>query len=243
MVRYALVDNHGATDPSVDVTMGRARMERGIRFGSTTIATMDVAVNLVESYLRLNGYLTLSELEVQARNVDGTYGTLTDVDIVGLRFPGDTYVAEAADPDQARLLMIADAALELSSERVDVIVGEVKQGEAVFNPSLSSPKVLQSVLRRMEWLYPDGIEGVVERLAQGGISFDPARGGGEIRTRMVAFGRSESSGPHTIALGHVIESLVHFMEHYDDVLRSAQFREPAPALLRLLVKAGFTVGR
>ncbi|MEX2422412.1 MAG: hypothetical protein WD990_00405 [Acidimicrobiia bacterium] len=204
---------------------------------------MDVAVNLVESYLRLNGYLTLSELEVQARNADGTYDTLTDVDIVALRFPGDTYVAEAPAADQARLLMIADAELDLSEERVDVIVGEVKQGEAVFNPSLSRPKVLQSVLRRMQWLYPEGIDGVVERLSQGGISFDPARGGGEIRTRMVAFGQSASSGPHTIALGHVVESLVHFMEHYDDVLRSAQFREPAPALLRLLVKAGFTVGR
>jgi hypothetical protein len=204
---------------------------------------MDVAVNLVETYLRLNGYLTLSELEVQARNDDGTFGTLTDVDIVALRFPGDTYVAEGPADDQARLLMIADAALDLSEERIDVIVGEVKQGEAVFNPSLARRRVLQSVLRRMEWIYSDGIEGVVERLSLGGISFDAARGGGEIRTRMVAFGRSEASGPHTIALGHIIESIVHFMEHYDDVLRSAQFREPAPALLRLLVKAGFTVGR
>jgi len=204
---------------------------------------MDVAVNLVESYLRLNGYLTLSEIEVQARNRDGTFGPLTDVDIDGFRFPGDTYVAEAPAPDQTRLLLISDEVLDLADDRIDVIVGEVKQGEAVFNPSLSNPKVLQSVLRRVGWVYADGIEGVVERLSQGGISFDPARGGGEIRTRMVAFGRSERSGPHTIALSHVIESLVHFMEHYDDVLRSAEFREPAPALLRLLVKSGFTVGR
>ena len=243
MVRYVLVDNHGATDPSLGASagLGPGGICEPVRIDHNR--GMDVAVNLVESYLRLNGYLTLSELEVQAQDVDGTFGTLTDVDIVGLRFPGDTYVAEAPAEDQARLLMIADAALDLSEKRVDVIVGEVKQGEAVFNPSLSRPKVLKSVLRRMEWIYPDGIDGVVERLSQGGISFDPARGGGEIRTRMVAFGRSESSGPHTIALGHVIESLVHFMEHYDDVLRSAQFREPAPALLRLLVKAGFTVGR
>jgi hypothetical protein len=41
----------------------------------------------------------------------------------------------------------------------------------------------------------------------------------------------------------VIESLVGFMERYDEVLRSAQFKEPAAALIRLLVKAGFTVGR
>lgn len=202
---------------------------------------MDVAVNLVESYLRLNGYLTLSEIEVQARNALGSYDTLTDVDIVGFRFPGDTYVAEAESEDQ--LLLICDEVLDLTEERIDVIIGEVKQGEAVFNPGLSQQPVLRSVLRRMEWVYAEGIEGVVSRLSQGGISFDPARGGGEIRTRLVAFGQSPKAGPHTIPIGHVIDAMVGFMERYDDVLRSAQFKEPAPALIRLLVKAGFSVGR
>ncbi|MDX1447950.1 MAG: hypothetical protein R3246_02710 [Acidimicrobiia bacterium] len=202
---------------------------------------MDVAVNLVESYLRLNGYLTLSELEVRGRNQDGTFDTLTDVDIVGIRFPGDTLVAETGSEDQ--LLLIADDTLDLSDDRIDVIIGEVKQGEAVFNPGLSRREVLRSILRRMEWVYAQGIDGVVDRLSQGGISFDPARGGGEIRTRMVAFGQSPKAGAHTIPIGHVIESLVAFMDEYDDVLRSAQFKEPAPALLRLLVKAGFSVGR
>jgi hypothetical protein len=204
---------------------------------------VDVAVNLVESYLRLNGYLTLSEIEVQSRHADGTYTTLTDVDIVGLRFPGDTYAAEPQEEQESRLLLITDDVLDLTDDRIDVVIGEVKQGEAVFNTSLFRPEVLRSVLRRMSWVYADGVDAVVDRLSQGGISFDPARGGGEIRTRLVAFGRSTTSGPHTIAIGHVIESLVGFMERYDDVLRSAQFKEPAPALIRLLVKAGFTVGR
>ena len=200
-------------------------------------------MNLVESYLRLNGYLTLSEIEVQSRHVDGTYTTLTDVDIIALRFPGDTYAAEPQADQDSRLLLITDDVLDLADDRVDVVIGEVKQGEAVFNTSLFRPEVLRSVLRRMSWVYADGVDGVVERLSQGGISFDPARGGGEIRTRLVAFGRSATAGPHTIPIGHVIESLVGFMERYDDVLRSAQFREPAPALIRLLVKSGFTVGR
>lgn len=204
---------------------------------------MDVAVNLVETYLRLNGYLTLSEIEVQARNDDGTFDTLTDVDIVGFRFPGDTYVAEASNPDHSRLLQITDEVLDLADDRIDVIIGEVKQGEAVFNPALKRSPVLQSILRRLGWVYAEGIDGVIERLGQGGISFDPARGGGEIRTRLVAFGRSPTSGPHTIPIGHVIEAVVGFMDQYDDVLRSAQFKEPAPALLRLLVKSGFRVGR
>lgn len=203
---------------------------------------MDVAVNLVESYLRLNGYLTLSELEIQAMNERGTYDTLTDVDVLGFRFPGDTFVADGP-PSEARLLLFVDEVLDLADERIDVIIGEVKQGEAVFNPSLTRPAVLRSVLHRLQWVYAEGIEGVVDRLGKGGISLDPARGGGEIRTRLVAFGRSSTPGPHTIPIGHVIESLIGFMEKYDDVLRSAQFKEPAPALLRLLVKSGFAVGR
>lgn len=210
---------------------------------ATTISAMDVAVNLVESYLRLNGYLTLSEIEVRARNDLGTFDTLTDVDIVGVRFPGDTYVAESTTGPDARLLLIHDEVLDLTEERTDVLIGEVKQGEAVFNPTLAHPAVLHSVLRRFAWVYADGVAGVVDRLVSGGISSDLARGGGEIRTRLVAFGRSAHPGLHTIPIGHVIASLVGFMESYDDVLRSAQFKEPGPALLRLLVKSGFTVGR
>ena len=203
---------------------------------------MDVAVNLVESYLRLNGYLTLSELEVQART-DRGFETLTDVDVVGFRFPGDTVVAEDAQDEECRLLLLTDEVLDLTDDRIDVIIGEVKQGEAVFNPSLTRHEVLHSVLRRMEWIYRDGVDGTLERLQAGGISHDPARGGGEIRTRLVAFGRSDRTGPHTVSISHVIDTMVHFMERYDDVLRSAQFKEPAPALLRLLVKAGYTIGR
>ena len=53
---------------------------------------MDIAVNLVESYLRFNGYLTLSEFEVQARNEHGDFESVTDVDIMAIRFPGDVVV-------------------------------------------------------------------------------------------------------------------------------------------------------
>ena len=203
---------------------------------------MDVAVNLVESYLRLNGYLTLSELEVQART-DRGYETLTDVDVVGFRFPGDTYVAEDRVAEDCRLLLLTDDVLDLADDRIDVIIGEVKQGDAVFNPSLTRHEVLHSVLHRIEWIYAHGVDAVLERLQQGGISHDAARGDGRIRTRLVAFGQAEQPGPHTIPIGHVVDQMVRFMDRYDDVLRSAQFREPAPALLRLLVKAGYTIDR
>ena len=59
---------------------------------SPSLFPVDIAVNLVESYLRMSGYLTLSEFEVQ-RRTDIGYEAVTDVDIMALRLPGDVYAA------------------------------------------------------------------------------------------------------------------------------------------------------
>ena len=137
---------------------------------------MDVAVNLVESYLRFNGYLTLSEFEVQRKAENGLYETVTDVDVVGVRFPGEIF---AADDHEAHMLLIEDDGLRLQADMVDVIVGEVKQGEAVFNPSLTRHEVLHTVLQRFSWIYADGLDPVLEALETEGVAYSPARGGGQ----------------------------------------------------------------
>lgn len=46
---------------------------------------MDIAVNLVESYLRLNGYLTITEVDVPELGVSGKYESITDVDLLAVR--------------------------------------------------------------------------------------------------------------------------------------------------------------
>ena len=204
---------------------------------------MDVAVNLVESYLRLNGYLTLSEFEIQKKNRNGIYETLTDVDIVALRFPGDIYAADAHTDEDCRLLLIQDDELRLEADTIDLIIGEVKQGEAVFNDSLTRHEVLHSVLQRVAWIYADGLDEVIERLQESGVAHSTARSGGQVRTRLVAFGRAPRSTINTIALSHIIETMISFMDEFDSVLRPAQFKEPATALLRLLAKTGFEVSR
>ena len=108
---------------------------------------MDIAVNLVENYLRLNGYLTLSEFEVQRRSASGGYETVTDVDIMALRLPGDTSAGDPHDADECHLLLINDPLLELREDLIDVIIGEVKQGEAEWNPGIRSHEALHSMLR------------------------------------------------------------------------------------------------
>ncbi len=205
--------------------------------------SMDVAVNLVESYLRLNGYLTLSEFEIQGRAKDGTYRTLTDVDIVALRFPGDVYAADTHDIAEGRMLLIRDPALHLEDNQIDVIIGEVKQGEAEFNPGLSAHQVLHMVIRRVGWIYGSELESVVHEVAAHGLAVTPSCSGATVRTRLVAFGRTSDVNLHTISLSHIVEQMTAFMSDFDDVLRSANFKDPAPAFLRLLTKIGFTVSK
>lgn len=203
---------------------------------------MDIAVNLVESYLRLNGYLTLSEFEIQQRTRHGQWETVTDVDVVGVRFPGDIYLSDTHDAEECRLLLVDDPGLHLEPETVDVVIGEVKQGEAVFNPGLTSHTVLHTVLRRLGWLYED-LGPVVRGLQQDGMHRGPARAGGTIRSRLVAFGRSGDPTVHAVSLAHIVETLMRHFSDFDEILRGAQFKEPAPALLHLLSKAGFGVSR
>jgi hypothetical protein len=201
---------------------------------------MDIAVNLVESYLRLNGYLTLSEFEVQRRQPDGRFKTVTDVDVMGIRFPASPHAGAGRAAAEGEMLMMDDPVLQLD-DAIDVIIGEVKQGPADFNPGLKDHGVLFSMLRRVEWLCSVGLNDVIEGLQRHGVHRAPARGGGTMRTRLVAFGRSDSSNLNTVSISHMIETLLDFFEAHEEAFRPSQFREPAPAFLRLLLKAGFDV--
>lgn len=203
---------------------------------------MDIAVNLVESYLRLAGYLTLSEFEVQRRAESG-FETVTDVDIMALRLPGDVYAGDPHAGEDRRLLLIDDPVLALEDDLVDVIIGEVKQGEAELNPGIRSHEALHTMLRRIEWLYADPLGLVVEEVGERAICRSGARGGGEIRTRLVAFGRAPASDLHTISHTHIVGTILGFLGGLEEAFRPVQFRDPAPAMLALLMKTGFDVSK
>ena len=202
---------------------------------------MDIAVNLVENYLRLTGYLTLSEFEVQRRDKRGRFKTVTDIDIMGLRMPGDVYLGDPHRGEDCELLLIDDPVLELESDTIDIIVGEVKQGQAELNPGIKDHGVLHSLLRRVEWLYTDDLGDVIRGLQREGVHRGDSKGAARVRTRLVAFGRSPFSNLNTIALSHMIATLLAFFEEHEEAFRPIQFREPAPAFLSLLLKSGFDV--
>lgn len=204
---------------------------------------MDIAVNLVENYLRLTGYMTLSEFEVQRRDKDGRFKSVTDIDIMGIRFPGDIYLGDPHGPADYEMLLIDDPVLEHEDNTIDVIVGEVKQGQAEFNPGIKDHGVLHSMLRRVEWVYDVGVNDVIDGLQREGLHRTPSKGGAIVRTRLVAFGRSSHSNLNTISISHIVTTMLEFFEKHEDAFRPIQFREPAPALLSLLLKSGFDVNK
>ena len=204
---------------------------------------MDAASALVEVFLRVNGYLTLSEWQIQALNRHGQWDTLTDVDIVGLRFPGPVYLADSHDPDIQSTLRVDGELLSLEPGTIDVIIGEVKEGEAVYNSSLTRHETLHTVLHRLGWLYPDGLAHVVAALVESGTARSPAPGGGSVRTRLVAFGQAAAVTENTIPIGQILERAATLLATHTDLLRSAQLSNPVAATLKLLHKSGLSVTR
>lgn len=205
---------------------------------------VDAASGLVEAFLRVNGYLTLSEWQIQALNQRGQWNTITDVDILALRFPGDVYLADSHDPDSRSTLKVPGNLLMLEDGLIDVIIGEIKEGEAVFNPAMTRHETLHTVLHRLRWLYGDvGLNPVVVDLAERGVSRTAAPDGAIIRTRLVAFGQAPQLTENTIPIGMMLEEAVEFLGEHDALLHSARFVNPVAATLKLLHKAGFGVRR
>lgn len=204
---------------------------------------VDIAVDLVEAYLRMNGFFTVSELEIQREVSPGVFQTLTDVDILAVRFPGPLYVADSHGHGPSPNLLVEDPVLRLEDDTVDIILGEVKQGEATFNPALTDHHTLHSVLQRVQWLFESDIHDMARELEEKLTCHVAARGVGRVRVRLVAFGRAPESNLNVITLSHILRSLVEQFEQFEAALKPAQFKNPAAAMIRLLVKTGFTVDK
>ncbi len=202
---------------------------------------MDIGVELVEAYLRLNGYFTVTEFEVLRETAPGIYQTVTDVDVIAVRFPGPMYIADSHGKGESPALLVEDPVLQLDADTVDVIIGEIKQGEAVFNPGLTDHHTLHTVLQRVAWLYEDGVHDVARDIEKHLVCYQSTPPDRKVRTRLVAFGRSDTNNLHTISLTHVFEKMIGQFEVYGDALQAAQFKNPAAALIRLLVKTGFEI--
>ena len=196
---------------------------------------MDNAVALVQAYLRLNGYFTVSEYPIVATRAGGGYRTATDVDILAFRFPR----AGRLVPGHSRLdeeHMVLDPALGAPADHADMLIGEVKEGRAALNEAASDAGVLRATLVAFGCCTRQEAPAVVEALVRHGKTLLPV--GHEVR--MVVFASltdSASARYRTIGLRHVLEFLRGYIRDHWEVLRHWDSRDPAFGMLVTLAKA------
>lgn len=201
---------------------------------------MDTAVALVQAYLHINGYFTVTEYPIVRGSESSGVQTVTDLDILAFRFPhagcaADTVKGAAESP---AISLTLDPTLGAKAECADMIIGEVKEGHARFNPATRDAGVLATALGRFGCCSPEHVESVVERLLAKGVA--TTRDGH--RVRMVAFGaaagpRRERAGL-VVPLTHVIDFVRDHLEKHWSSLGHAQFKHPVLSLMTILEKAG-----
>lgn len=199
---------------------------------------MDTAVALVQAYLHVNGYFTVTEYPVLERFGTGPVRTVTDLDILAYRFP---HAGHDTAGSQARRFvggagLAIDPVLGCPVDRSDMIVGEVKEGTPHLNRAMRDPGVLATALMRFGCCPAEQSGEVARDLLRTGSAVTPA--GHTIRT--VVFGDVEGPvqrGPWLIVpVKHVVEYLQDYLSQHWSVLRHAQFKDPAYGLLALLEK-------
>lgn len=198
---------------------------------------MDSAVGLVQAYLRVNGYFTVSEYPIMESR--GGYRSATDVDVLGFRFPraDRVIVGGATNTDPSSSLDFGvDPRLEVPSDASDMIVGEVKEGAAEFNAAGRRPEVIASALARFGCCTLTSARQQVASLVTTGSAVTPHGHA----VRLVAFGSTvrASAQPYVrISLGHVTRYLEEWLARHWEVLRHAQLKDPVLSFLATLAKA------
>jgi hypothetical protein len=194
---------------------------------------MDTAVALVQSYLYMNGYFTVTEYPVLELMSDGEYRTVTDVDVLAVRIPG-----AGRDDDEAGASFVAvDPDLDVDRNRIDLIIAEVKEGRAELNASARDPKVLRAALNRFGALGEERVARVASDLLDDGEADHPDGP----RVRLMAFGARPPNDRNATyrwrLLGDLAEFMLHTLRTNWSAAQSIQSKDPALSFLLLLEKA------
>ncbi len=202
---------------------------------------MDHAVAVVETYLRVNGYFTVTEYPVVEPKKHSGYRTATDLDVLAFRFPGAGRLVPGVGNKAANLptqeVFSPDTELAGVGDQADMLIGEVKEGRAELNRAATDPAVLQVVLTRFGCCDSHHAPAVVQELLRRGHAQTHCRH----QIRPVAFGSvvSEPSDPRikVITLGHLLRFLGDYIHKHWDALSPAQFKDPVLGFLVMQEKA------
>jgi len=198
---------------------------------------MDSAVAIVNAYLQLNGYFTVTEYPIIEADSHGARAR-TDIDILAMRFPGAGRLVSKPQFGCTKVpILPPDIHLNCPPDKADMIIGEVKEGKAEFNERFWDPIVLRSALARFGCCSFEHAETTAEELLRRGHAL--THSGHWVR--LVAFGSSPDR-PHAkhyevISLGHVYDFLIEYIREHWDVVQAAEFKDPAFGFLVVLEKA------
>ncbi len=197
---------------------------------------MDHAVSLVQAYLQLNGYFTSAEYPIIAGAGRNGFRTITDIDILAFRFPSGVPALPGRRTPQGLDTRDIDEGLGVAPDKIDMIIGEVKEGKVGINSGVRDPAVLKAVICRFGYSAEED-ERVVHDLLERGTA---TLASGYV-VRLVAFGAfppgSEVPPCRIISLGHVLEFLQRYVRKHWHVLRHLQFKDHAFGFLMTLEKA------
>ncbi len=200
---------------------------------------MDNAVSLVQAYLRVNGYFTVTEYPVVEAARSGGFQSATDLDILAFRFGRPEVLGKAggrpnAGASGARFRV--DPALDLRPDLPDMIIGEVKEGRALLNRGAKDERVLAAAVARFGCCDEESAEEIVTKLMRKGRARTPHGH----RVRLVAFGSfpPERKGHHdTILLGPILDYLRDHVARHWPVMEVSETKDPVMGLLKLQEKA------
>jgi hypothetical protein len=192
---------------------------------------MDHAVSLVQAYLEINGYFTVTEFPVLSSLPDGGFASATDVDLLALRLCNAGGVATTGTPSGA---YEPDPALEVPGAGADLLLVEVKEGRAELNRGAKDPAILEAVLGRFGLGAHERMAKSLRDLERKGETTWP----GDVHVRMFAFGSTIDpkvvKGFRALSLAHVTRFVTAYIEHNWEALRHAQIRHEALGFLALL---------
>ncbi len=196
---------------------------------------MEFAGAFVQAYLRVNGFLTVTEYPILHRNRDGSFREATDMDMLAMRLPGAGRVLPRPHPIQGQKLDM-DPILDLRHDRCEFIIAEVKEGMANPNRVLLHEGVLHECLRRFGCGRRDEQRKLVTTMQKTGSAI-MADGS---RIRLILFG--SKPGIHMepcafVPLSHVVKFLQSYLDAGRKVYGQMRFRDPALSMLTLLYKA------
>ena len=201
---------------------------------------MDPAVALVQCYLRLNGFFTETEYPVVGNYHDQPQ-VITDVDVLAIRFPGAARWIPGSR-GQGRLLA-GDPLLHGTDDRMDMIIGEVKEGKSNLNDRARSLPVLEAIIRRFGCCFENPTASArqifEERQAETIL-----RGGMNCRARIVVFGGRPAEFTRAfdvISLQHIARFVSEHLAQNTSIYSHAQFKEDTMGMFALLAKLGLHV--